>query len=91
LPRLSFRKWNRFWNRADRSRGQWEWGAAIRLAQVAPRLGPPEFPNRLIIVVRHDDAPKFSLNLFRVREYRAQILHASWMSLALSRKGRCGL
>lgn len=34
------------------------------------------FSNKLIIVVRPDDASKFSLNLFQVRDYLGQSLHA---------------
>jgi Domain of unknown function (DUF6430) len=34
------------------------------------------FSNRLIIVVRPEDASKFSLNLFQVRDYLGQSLHA---------------
>ncbi len=34
------------------------------------------FSNKLIIVVRPEDASKFSLNLFQVRDYLAQSLHA---------------
>jgi hypothetical protein len=34
------------------------------------------FSNKLIIVVRPEDASKFSLNLFQVRDYLGQSLHA---------------
>lgn len=34
------------------------------------------FSNKLIIVVRPEDASKFSLNLFQVRDYLSQSLHA---------------
>ncbi len=33
------------------------------------------FSNKLILVVRPDDASKFSLNLFQVRDYLEQSLH----------------
>jgi hypothetical protein len=33
------------------------------------------FSNKLIIVVRPEDASKFSLNLFQVRDYLGQSLH----------------
>lgn len=55
-----------------------------RIAQsITDACNQRAFSSKLIIVVRHDDASKFSLNLFQVRDYLGQSLHAKWMSLAM--------
>lgn len=47
-----------------------------RIAQsFADAVGERAFSNRLIIVVRPEDASRFSLNLFQVRDYLSQSLH----------------
>lgn len=47
-----------------------------RIAQsFTDACGERAFSNRLIIVVRPEDASKFSLNLFQVRDYLGQSLH----------------
>lgn len=48
-----------------------------RIAQsFADACNQRAFSNKLIIVVRPEDASKFSLNLFQVRDYLGQSLHA---------------
>lgn len=48
-----------------------------RIAQsFADAASERAFSNKLIIVVRPEDASKFSLNLFQVRDYLGQSLHA---------------
>ncbi|QDS14699.1 macro domain-containing protein [Xanthomonas arboricola] len=48
-----------------------------RIAQsFADAAGDRAFSNKLIIVVRPEDASMFSLNLFQVRDYLGQSLHA---------------
>lgn len=48
-----------------------------RIAQsFADACSQRAFSNKLIIVVRPEDASKFSLNLFQVRDYLGQSLHA---------------
>jgi hypothetical protein len=48
-----------------------------RIAQsFADACSERAFSNKLIIVVRAEEASKFSLNLFQVRDFLGQSLHA---------------